>query len=504
MTNLQLNHLNVAVDEEISSTPLLNENGNLEEGKSNDSNNTLAISANTAKDHVLIKIKENILIKFPTDELKNKVIAENTFINPKYVSNEEHGYSNWNVDPYIETYQVIEDGLIVPLGFGAQLLKLCKEENLDIEFEDQRTTCHVSYPDSLNEITLRSYQNRVVGDALNNIQGTIVAPTVCGKSLIGLEIIRRRQQKALIIVHRSDLAEQWINVIKLRLGIIPGQIGDGKWDVGNEITVAMVQTLASRQDDTKTLSDEFGIIIAEECHHLPSETFFETIGMFNAKYRYGLSATIDRRDGLMPLIFLAAGPLIACVERKEVEALQATVPASVISIETKCAPEAGSWNEYIDAICTNADRNLLIFNLATNSNVPTLILTDRIAHAEDLSDIFSKREIQHVLVHGQLKNRDEAMNLVKSVPITIGTTGLLGEGLDIPFWEVLIMASPISSEIKLMQAIGRVIRASEGKKRALVYDLRDDCGFSGSSFKKRFAIYKKHNIWVKFSNDKIK
>jgi type I site-specific restriction-modification system R (restriction) subunit len=60
------------------------------------------------------------------------------------------------------------------------------------------------------------------------------------------------------------------------------------------------------------------------------------------------------------------------------------------------------------------------------------------------------------------------------------------------------MGAPISSEIKLMQAVGRVVRPFPGKEQAIVYDLRDDCGFSGSSFKKRFEIYKKNNIWVDF------
>lgn len=452
------------------------------------------------KKGILLKIKEKIFIKYPPSGLQSKVIADNTFQNPKYVSNTEYRHSNSGVDPYIETYEWIEDDLVVPLGYGTHLLKLCKDEQLDVKFEDQRITSLVAYPDSLNEVTLRPYQQRAVESALSNIQGTIVSPTGSGKSLIGLEIIRRRQQKALIILHRSDLAQQWIDVIKLHLGITAGLIGGGEWEVGKEITVAMVQTLASRQDETKTLSDEFGIIIAEECQHLPSETFFETIGWFRAKYRYGLSATIDRRDGLMPLIFLALGPLISSIERKEVEAIQATVPASVTAIETKFEPVANSWHEFMDSICTSTDRNLLILNLAINVNAPVLILTDRVSHAEDLSRIFSESSVEHVLAHGQLKDRDKAMERIKTVPITIGTTSLLGEGLDIPFWEVLIMATPISSEIKLMQAIGRVIRASQSKKSALIYDLKDACGFSGASFKKRFAIYKKHNIWVNFSN----
>ncbi len=132
--------------------------------------------------------------------------------------------------------------------------------------------------------------------------------------------------------------------------------------------------------------------------------------------------------------------------------------------------------------------------------MPILILSDRVAHADDLSGMFSRRNFDHALVHGKVKDREEAIERIKKATVTIGTTGLLGEGLDVPFWEVLIMASPISSEIKLMQAIGRVVRASPGKKSALIYDLKYDCGFSGASFKKRFEIYRKHKIWVEFKN----
>ncbi len=94
------------------------------------------------------------------------------------------------------------------------------------------------------------------------------------------------------------------------------------------------------------------------------------------------------------------------------------------------------------------------------------------------------------------------MNKMKTSQITVATTSLIGEGIDVSSWGVLVLASPISSEIKLLQAIGRVIRQAPGKKVALIYDLKDDCGFSGASFKKRFAIYQKNKIWVEFRDNK--
>ncbi len=187
--------------------------------------------------------------------------------------------------------------------------------------------------------------------------------------------------------------------------------------------------------------------------------------------------------------------------KQEVENLHATVPATVFVKQTGCSPSADSWNEFLDIIMTNGERNLQILELAMQAQGAVLVLTDRIKHAEQLSEMLNTRNVSHVLAHGQLKKKDrsEAMESMKSAQITIGTTSLLGEGLDIASWSVLVMAAPISSEVKLMQAVGRVVRPASGKEKAIVHDLRDDSAFAGSSFNKRFEIYKKHKIWVNFA-----
>ena len=127
-----------------------------------------------------------------------------------------------------------------------------------------------------------------------------------------------------------------------------------------------------------------------------------------------------------------------------------------------------------------------------------------VGHAEQLSAMLTHRGIDHVLAHGKIskKDRESLMERIGSSSLTIGTASLLGEGLDIAHWSVLIMATPISSETKLLQAIGRVVRPAPGKTEATVYDLRDDCGLSGASFKKRREIYAKHNIEVNFGENK--
>ena len=109
----------------------------------------------------------------------------------------------------------------------------------------------------------------------------------------------------------------------------------------------------------------------------------------------------------------------------------------------------------------------------------------------------------HVLAHGKLppEERESLMQRIKRSSITIGTTGLLGEGLDVAHWDTLILAAPVSSEAKLLQAIGRIVRPAQDKEIGIVYDLKDDCGFAGHSLKARLEIYKKHCIKFEFNAD---
>jgi len=447
-----------------------------------------------------IILSSNIILKCDNNSIIEKCIRENTFTNPIYISNEINHRSNRNIEKTIITYNFKEDGLILPRGYMRDLLKTFNEKSIIPKLIDERVSRPCQYPERLNQIILRPYQARAVDASLKYDQGVIVSPTGSGKSLIGLEIIRNHKQKSLIIVHRSDLAKQWVQIIQDRLGLVSGLIGEGQWQVGEEITVAMIQTLTSKQEESKKLKETFGLILVDETHHTPSESFSQVIGNMKAKYLYGLSATVERRDGLEQKIYRCIGPSIETISRDEVEKIGATVPAVVKALDTRFSPFVNSWNDYLIEISANTERNLLIVDLATNEAIPVLILCDRVSHAEHLSGMLSRRDLKHVLAHGQIKNRDEVMEEIKKAKITIATASLIGEGIDVSSWGILIMASPISSEIKLMQAIGRIVRPAPGKEIALVYDLRDDCGFSGASFKKRFSIYKKNKIYVEFNN----
>lgn len=448
-----------------------------------------------------IKINSNILLNCSSEKAVNQIISANRFDNPVFKNNELNNRSNWDTETYIETFSHENGNLILPRGFMHELLEILSKNGIKPEIIDNRYRFPVDFIDRLYGIELRPYQKLCLNSALSSEQGVIVAPTGSGKSIMGLEIIRRLGQKSLILVHRTDLATQWVDMIRKILGLKAGFIGAGKWEIGEEITVALIQSLASKEEEVQDLP--FGLILLDEVHHAPARSFFNVLRWLDAKYRYGLSATPTRNDGLEQMIYRAVGPQISKTERFEVEKIGATVPARVKLVSTGFTPSnCHSWQDYLSDLSTDASRNLLIIDLVKQQRSPTLILVDRVAHAENLSSMFSKRDIDHVLAHSQVKDRKWLMDKIRSSNITIGTTGLLGEGLDVSSWTVLILGSPISSEIKLLQAVGRVIRSAPGKESALIFDLKDDCGFAGSSFKKRFEIYKKHRIWVEFDQSR--
>jgi superfamily II DNA or RNA helicase len=449
----------------------------------------------------LIKLNSNIeLINFGK-EIKAKCVEANTFENPVYLSNEQNGHSNWNTDPLIKTYSRTENGMILPRGFMRELIALCHESSVQFELVDERISVPCQYPDSLKEISLRPYQQRCISAAMRYDQGILVAPTGAGKTLLALEIIRARGQKSLIIVHRKELLKQWVDIIASRLGLTAGVIGEGSFELGNEVTVGMVQTLSSCADKTKKIVHGFGTVVLDEAHHAPAATFFDVIAQFPAKYRYGVSATPTRRDSLEKLIFFGLGPILEEVTRREVENVGAVVPAKIYVIKTRFKPEeCNSWHEYLSMLSANGQRNDLIAKMVQTLNKPTLVLSDRVSHIELISEFLEKRKVEYVMAHGSLKDRDDIMQRMRESKVTVATVGLLGEGIDIAHWEAVILASPFSSEVKLIQAIGRAVRSSPGKREAVIFDLKDDCGFAGASFKKRFEIYRKHGIKVKFIN----
>lgn len=436
------------------------------------------------------EISDRIYLTELTDAEYKKIMSALTFRNPAYDEAIKFNRSTWNTDKTVELYKETRNGLIVPRGV-----------KLDYDF-DEYSDNRDSYPVKITTcIEPRIYQERVIRLAIGQQGGVIVAPTGSGKTTMAIEIAARLGERCLILVKSKDLATQWIKAIKQFTGLECGLIGGGKWTEGKQFTVGLVQTLVKHD-----ASLDYGLVIVDECHNIPAVQAYTVINRQAARYRFGLSATPQRRDNLEFMIHAALGEIIATVEAHEV--IGSVLPVTVSTLHHNFMGNPETWMEFITQLADDEERNRMLIASAIKSSrkVGTAILTGTIAHAETLHGLAKLHEVNALLLHGQLpkKQRDQGMIDAPNSALIIGTLALLSEGIDWPHVGAIIFAAPVSAEVdrenpaatRLLQSIGRGRRPYPGKLKTIVLDIIDNHPFGKSAYRKRAEIYRKNGFTV--------
>lgn len=329
--------------------------------------------------------------------------------------------------------------------------------------------------------------------------GVIVAPPGSGKTVIGLKIIADKQQTALIVVHRKQLMEQWIERIETFLGIPQheiGKIGKGKARIGKQITVATIQSLAKEVEKNEPLKNVFGIILIDECHHIPAESYRNTIHQFNSYYLYGLTATPFRKYNDGKLIFIHLGEIIAEITAQQTgRHKQASVVIRNTELDVPFNSKTDRFETLSKILAHDSSRNKLILNDIVNelnSGKKAVILTERKEHIDSLYQ-YLKQSYEVITLNG---DDSEASRTAKWKILNAGnyqaviTTGqFFGEGTDLQNASCLFLVYPFSFEGKLIQYIGRVQRS---EITPVIYDYRDiKIDYLNKMFLKRNVYYRK-------------
>ena len=426
-------------------------------------------------ERIEITIGAEVTVRGLPPHLESKLIEANSFPNPEYARREGLGLWLGDTPKALELYRRTDGGLIVPRGTFPVVARLCSDHGLRFEVED-RTVCPPLGLD-LSAGELYPYQQKAVDKLLQYPTGMLEAPTGCGKTCMLLTALARLGTSALIIVHTKELFAQMSERCRTWLGIEPGALGAGKWDV-QPISVAMIQTLARR--DLSTIANTFGAVLIDEAHHSPARSWAALLDQLPARYRYGFTATAFRKDGLGKLMFRSIGGITAKVSRAEVESAGAIVAPDIQTVGTNFAytlQDATGWGEMITALVQDDDRNRLIAREISSRLRPerrALVLSDRISHVHRLAALLE--ELNPTVLTGKLSksDREAAMGAVRAgARLTIATSSLLGEGVDVPGWDLLVMATPMAGGPRTLQAVGRVSRAAPGKREATVVDFVD-------------------------------
>lgn len=413
-------------------------------------------------------------------------------------------------------------GLSFPTGLLERILKVLSIAGLEYTIEDLRS--HPTHGDPIHPQgpPLRDYQLEVLKGVARKERGVLQLATGAGKTMIGAHLIAAHGLNSLFFVHTKDLLYQTIQVFKTILGIPIGQVGDGTVRI-ERVTVATIQTAARALDvkikkepvdDVPIWSDDASerlsvsdwevvqkalrdcsMVIFDECHHLPAESFYEiAMKLQGAFYRYGLSATPWRSDRSDLMIEAALGPKLCVVSSTELIKLGYLVPPKITMYEVYPTARKLIRNYtrvYQSEIVENLERNGLITEVAEHSasrGKSVLILVSQVKHGRILEGMIEGS----VFIHGRDSSevRNEAIEQLrqKKNQILIATT-LADEGLDLPSLDVLILAGAGKSETRALQRVGRVLRPYPDKKSATIVDFWDQSIYLEGHSRQRFEIY---------------
>ena len=436
-----------------------------------------------------IRIKRNGLVTPLIDFLKEEL----NFANSEFFIKKKLGKNTFGKERYFKLVEETENEIIIPRGFIGKLLRFCKEQKLDFDFQDQRKLKEeITF--TFNAV-LRSHQEKVIEAVSKKDFGVIVAPPSSGKTIMGLKIIAEKKQPALIVVHRKQLLEQWQERVQAFLGIPKheiGIIGQGKAKVGKQVTIATIQSLPKQIEQIK---NQFGTILVDECHHIPAETFRNTIEKLTTFHLYGLTATPFRKYNDDKLIFAYLGDVISEVLTIEIENFKhAQIIVRNTNLDVPFNSKIDNFEILSKILVHDSERNKLILEDIKNelSNGKRIaIITQRKEHIDTLY-LFLKQSYEVITLSG-----DDSDNNKKSkwqalhqgnFQILITTGQYFGEGSDLSNINSLFLVYPFSFKGKLIQYIGRVQRS---EVNPTIYDYRDlKIDYLNKLFLKRNTYYR--------------
>jgi superfamily II DNA or RNA helicase len=426
--------------------------------------------------------------------------------NSEFYDRERRRLSTYGVPRFVRCYREDLDWLHMPRGLLETVAALVTEVGSKLDIADDRPVADAQRFEFAG--TLTPTQSSALEALKMHELGVLVAPPGAGKTVIGCALVAYHGVPALILCDRKPLLDQWRGQVHSLLGIKTGQLGAGRTKLSGVIDLASLQTLARREDLADLLAG-YGLVVVDECHHVPASAFERAVRQLPARRWLGLTATPYRRDKLDDLITMQCGPIRHEVKQGELDlASTVQVQRDVIVHETRFQLEApsdlsapGAITEVYRALVEDAQRSDRIVSdviSALDRGRHCLILTQWTAHVETFADRLRDAGRDPVVLRGGLgaKARKHAIARLNEPPVdepllAIATGSYLGEGFDCPGLDTLFLAFPMVFKGRIVQYVGRVLRPSPGKTVIEVHDYVDsDVAVLARAHTKRLAAYK--------------
>jgi superfamily II DNA or RNA helicase len=421
--------------------------------------------------------------------LRNRLIRLAAFQNPEFYRAQAMRLPTYDTSRIVACARDYPHHLGLPRGCLEDLRQLLSDLKVTCLIRDER--CSGKALDVSFQGELRADQRIVAESMLAHETGVLSATTAFGKTVIGAWLIAKRAVNTLVLVHRRQLQEQWIEKLSKFLGLPPsaiGRVGGGRKMPTGILDVATIQSLVHK-GAVDEIVGQYGHVIVDECHHLSAYSFEQVARHAKARFVTGLSATVTRKDGHHPIIFMQCGPLRHRVNAKEqaasrpFEHVVLVRPTGFRALREPNSDLRAQFRELNDELVSDEGRTRLIceeiVQVVRKGRSP-IVLTERNDHLDKLIDKLSP-EVRHVVVlRGGMARREleKTRAHLATIPdheerLVLATGRYAGEGFDDARLDTLFLTLPVSWQGTIAQYVGRLHRLHDGKREVQVYDYAD-------------------------------
>lgn len=423
-------------------------------------------------------------------------------------------------------------------GLIQHIISFAQDRNYTCHYDDYKTSFSIEeakqFINSLNikkEIEQRDYQIDAFIHAIRNKRALLLSPTASGKSFIIYLIIRYIQEvlshrKTLIIVPTTSLVSQLskdfedygYNSQAYVHKIYSGQEKDTEKPI-------VVSTWQSLYKMPRKYFEQFDSVIGDECHLFKAKSLTDImINLTKASYRIGTTGTLDGTKTHRLVLEGLFGPVKIVTTTKDLMDQK-----HIADFEIKClvlkhsdvmcqAAKNFTYQQEIEYLVLNEQRNTFISNLAISLNGNTLILYQYVdKHGKILNDIINtkisnERKVFFVYGKTDVEIREEIRSIVEKEKdsIIIASYGVFSTGINIRNLHNIIFASPSKSRVRNLQSIGRGLRKSDTKSSAVLFDIADDLrwkkhnNYTIKHFLSRIQIYAEEKFRFKVYRIELK
>ncbi|NOS76468.1 MAG: DEAD/DEAH box helicase family protein [Nitrospira sp.] len=475
-----------------------------------------------------VELTVGSMIRVPLTGLPGRLLGRlrktASFPNPTFYKLQRMRMQTYPHPRFIFSGELRPDELLLPRGLLDWVTHILSGEGALVVMRDERLAKRRIKVEFVGELT--PSQKEAVKALKKSEVGVLVAPPGFGKTVVGCALIAERHVSTLVLVHRQPLLDQWKEGLMKFLGLNPKEIGilggtikktTGKLDL------MMLQTL-TRMGDLHEIALRYSHVIIDECHHIPAVSFEGVLKQLPARYVLGLTATPYRKDGLEAILFQQCGP----VRHEIVSADEGKLEKTVTISETGYRPpsevgEKPAYHVLMHSLVNDTGRNSRIaadIVKALSAKQFPLVISDRKDHLDTLTKGIeslataeaSLAQLVVIRLDGDMSIKERRLALerireirTQGVPLlVVATAPLVGEGVDLPELDTLVLATPLSFEGRMVQYAGRLHRLVEGKTHVRIVDYVDSSNaMLLSMYRNRVKAYRKMGYEIREPHDML-